>query len=57
MENMHMPSRPNQSKALSFDSQLPEDGHCRLKRIVGVLHVYKLLIFCCCAVVGINIAN
>jgi hypothetical protein len=56
MENMQMPNRQNQSTALFFDSYLPEDGHCRLKCIAGVLCIYKLLFFCC-AVVGINIAN
>jgi len=57
MKNMQMPRRPSQSTALFSDSHLPEDGHCRLKHIAGVLHVYKLFFFCYCAVVGINIAN
>jgi len=48
MENMEMPNRPNQSTAPIFYSHLPEDGHCRLERIAGVLDT------CCCAVVGIN---
>ena len=57
MENMRMPSRPNQSTALSFVSHLPEDGHCRLKHISEMLHICKLFFFGCCAVVAINIAN
>jgi hypothetical protein len=42
---------------LFFDSQLPEDGHCRPELIAGVSCIYKLLHFYRCALVGINIVN
>ena len=35
---------------------LPVDRHCRPKR-VGMSFIYKLLSFCCCAIVLINIVN
>jgi hypothetical protein len=43
--------------ALPFDNYFPKNGHCRPKHVAEVSHIYEVLSFYCCAVVGINIVK